>query len=45
MIRVSSRLAVERLEQSRGDRLVENIRVALTQRLIQARIHFCRMVA
>jgi H+/gluconate symporter-like permease len=31
-------VAVERLEQSLGNRLVENIRVALTERFVQARI-------
>ena len=35
-------LSLERLEQPRGDWLVENIRVALAQRLLQARI---RLVA
>jgi hypothetical protein len=37
--------SLERLEQSPGDRLVENIRVALTQRLVQARIQLRRTIA
>jgi hypothetical protein len=45
MICAWSRLSLERLEQPLGDRLVENIREALTQRLVEARIQSRRMVA